>query len=57
MINPQGQNYIGLSEDVSKRLAQHNDGISRWARRSSRPSQWFMAKPRRVRPRRSNCSS
>lgn len=25
--------YIGLSDDVDARLAQHNEGISKWTRR------------------------
>jgi putative endonuclease len=28
--NPKGRFYIGISEDVRKRLLQHNDGESRW---------------------------
>jgi predicted GIY-YIG superfamily endonuclease len=30
--NPVGRFYIGLTEDVSFRLQQHNDGISTWTR-------------------------
>ena len=30
--NPAKQIYIGLSEDVFHRLAQHNDGISKWTK-------------------------
>jgi putative endonuclease len=30
--NPNGKFYIGLSEDVSKRLEQHNQGVSKWTR-------------------------
>ena len=30
--NEDGQFYIGLSEDVSIRLQQHNSGISKWTR-------------------------
>ena len=30
--NPAGKLYIGLSEDVSIRLQQHNDGISKWTK-------------------------
>ena len=30
--NPQGRYYIGLTDGVPKRLAQHNDGISKWTR-------------------------
>ena len=28
--NEQGKRYIGLSEDVTTRLAQHNSGESKW---------------------------
>jgi len=28
--NPAGRHYIGLSEDVVARLAQHNAGESKW---------------------------
>ena len=27
-----GRSYIGVSEDVDKRIAQHNAGVSRWTR-------------------------
>jgi len=30
LINQDGRRYIGLSENVSKRLADHNSGISTW---------------------------
>ena len=30
--NPNGQYYIGLSEDVAARLGQHNAGESRWTK-------------------------
>ena len=30
--NPAGRFYIGLSEDVAKRLVDHNTGISNWTR-------------------------
>jgi len=30
--NPSGRYYIGLSEDVPKRLQQHNQGLSHWTR-------------------------
>jgi putative endonuclease len=33
LINGDGRRYIGVSEDVSKRLAQHNSGISQWTSR------------------------
>ena len=28
--NPAGRRYLGLSEDVTERLAQHNAGRSKW---------------------------
>ena len=30
--NEEGRHYIGLSEDVLARLAQHNTGVSKWTR-------------------------
>ena len=30
--NPGGLRYIGLSDDVDRRVQQHNQGISRWTR-------------------------
>ena len=30
--NPTGKFYIGLSEDVIRRVQQHNDGISKWTK-------------------------
>jgi predicted GIY-YIG superfamily endonuclease len=30
--NPEGRYYIGLSADLSCRVAQHNDGVSKWTR-------------------------
>ncbi len=30
--NPNGTFYIGLSEDVARRLTQHNDGLSKWTK-------------------------
>ncbi len=30
--NPAGRLYIGLSDDVSRRLGQHNSGVSKWTR-------------------------
>ena len=30
--NPEGKRYIGMSENASVRLEQHNNGISRWTR-------------------------
>ena len=30
--NSEGRYYIGVSEDVTVRLAQHNDGTSKWTR-------------------------
>jgi putative endonuclease len=28
--NPEGRFYIGLTDDVARRLQQHNDGESQW---------------------------
>ena len=30
--NDEGKFYIGLSDDVTRRVAQHNSGQSRWTR-------------------------
>ena len=30
--NQQGRFYIGLSDDVDRRVSQHNDGVSQWTR-------------------------
>ncbi|MDB6123468.1 MAG: nuclease superfamily protein [Pedosphaera sp.] len=30
--NPSGKLYIGLTDDVARRLAQHNSGVSTWTR-------------------------
>jgi putative endonuclease len=30
--NPNGRHYIGLSEDPSCRLQQHNEGVSKWTK-------------------------
>jgi len=30
--NPEGRHYIGISDDLSRRLSQHNDGVSQWTR-------------------------
>jgi putative endonuclease len=30
--NAEGKFYIGLSEDVRRRIGQHNDGGSRWTK-------------------------
>ncbi len=30
--NADGRFYIGISDDVSSRLAQHNSGVSTWTR-------------------------
>jgi putative endonuclease len=30
LINPTGRRYVGLSEDVARRLEQHNAGGSKW---------------------------
>ena len=31
--DPEGKFYVGFSEDVEKRLNQHNTGISKWTRK------------------------
>ena len=31
--NEEERSYIGLSEDVNKRLEQHNEGESKWTKR------------------------
>ncbi len=30
--NASGQHYIGLTEDLDRRLMQHNSGVSTWSR-------------------------
>jgi putative endonuclease len=30
LANEHGKNYIGLSDDVARRLNQHNEGLSKW---------------------------
>ena len=30
--NPEGRFYIGLTDDVARRLQQHNNGESRWTK-------------------------
>lgn len=30
--NSKGRTYIGLSEDVVKRVVDHNDGVSKWTK-------------------------
>ena len=37
--NPAGRHYIGLTDDVRRRVAQHNDGVSVWTRRRG---PWFL---------------
>ncbi len=32
LCNERGRFYIGLTDDVPRRLAQHNDGVSTWTR-------------------------
>ena len=32
IANPSGKLYIGLSEDITVRLQQHNDGVSKWTK-------------------------
>jgi predicted GIY-YIG superfamily endonuclease len=34
--NPAGRSYIGVTEDVKTRLAQHNSGVSTGGRSSGR---------------------
>lgn len=37
--NPLGVHYIGVSDDVPRRLGQHNRGVSRWTRNRG---PWFI---------------
>ena len=30
--NPEGRYYIGMSEEVTRRVAQHNEGVSKWTK-------------------------
>jgi predicted GIY-YIG superfamily endonuclease len=30
--NPEGRFYVGLTDDVARRLQQHNNGKSRWTK-------------------------
>ena len=30
--NPSGRFYIGLSDDIERRVANHNSGVSKWTR-------------------------
>ena len=32
VVNPVGRTYIGVSDDVCRRLADHNSGVSKWTR-------------------------
>jgi predicted GIY-YIG superfamily endonuclease len=42
--NSEGRMYIGLSEDVAKRVADHNSGVSTWTEhRGPRELIWQIA--------------
>ncbi|MFM8334527.1 MAG: GIY-YIG nuclease family protein [Opitutaceae bacterium] len=32
LMNAEGRSYVGLSENVARRLDQHNVGVSNWTR-------------------------
>ena len=44
--NPAGRHYLGLSEDVSRRLVQHNSGLSTWTRGKGPWTLVWMSSPR-----------
>ncbi len=40
--NPEGRRYIGVTDDVNRRLVQHNQGVSKWTRgRGPWSLEWF----------------
>ena len=40
--NAKGRRYIGVTDDVVRRLNQHNEGVSRWTRsRGPWSLEWF----------------
>ena len=32
LLNPERRRYIGITDDVERRLTQHNQGVSKWTR-------------------------
>ena len=38
--NPAAKFYIGLTDDVARRLNDHNSGQSKWTRKFA-PGKWF----------------
>lgn len=40
--NGEGRRYIGVTDDVNRRLVQHNQGVSKWTRgRGPWALEWF----------------